>query len=121
MKKWKVIVLITLITVTTGCAIDNRSFFTRNVAFSDAQKLITQGKLENGLEKLEQAAREEPENNEMRTMLARVRDEVLGKLLSDADNMRFAGNLDQAEQGYLHILNLYPFNERAKDGVEAIK
>lgn len=121
MKKWKVIVLITLITVTTGCAIDNRSFFTRNVAFSDAQKLITQGKLENGLEKLEQAAREEPENKEMRTMLARVRDEVLGKLLLDADNMRFAGNLDQAEQGYHHILNLYPFNERAKDGVEAIK
>ena len=66
MKKWKVIVLITLITVTTGCAIDNRSFFTRNVAFSDAQKLITQGKLENGLEKLEQAAREEPENKEIR-------------------------------------------------------
>lgn len=121
MRSWRIIVLSILLAITTGCAIDNRSFFTRNIAFSEAQKLITQGKFENGLEKLEQAAREEPDNKEIRTMLARVRDEVLGKLLLDADNMRFAGNLDQAERGYHHILSQYPFNERAKDGVEAIK
>ncbi|MEQ1779013.1 MAG: secretin and TonB N-terminal domain-containing protein [Nitrosomonas sp.] len=121
MKKWKVIVLITLITVTTGCAIDNRSFFTRNVAFSDAQKLITQGKLENGLEKLEQAALEEPENKEIRIKLMSVRDQVLGKLLSEADSFLFTGDLKQAKQSYQRILSMYPVNERAKDGLEAVK
>jgi general secretion pathway protein D len=46
MKKWKVIVLITLFTVTTGCAINNRTFGTRNTAFDDGQKLIAQGQFE---------------------------------------------------------------------------
>jgi general secretion pathway protein D len=81
MKKWKVIVLITLITVTTGCAINNRTFGTRNVAFDDGQKLIAVGKYESGLVKLEQAAREEPENKEIRTVLIRLREEVTSKLL----------------------------------------
>ncbi len=121
MKSWRIIILSIVLAVTAGCAIDNRSFFTRNFAFSEAQKLIAQGKLESGLEKLEQAAREEPENKEIRTMLIRARDQVLGKLLFDADNLRFAGDLDQAERNYQRVLSMYPFNERAKEGIEALK
>ena len=121
MKSWRIIILSIVLAVTAGCAIDNRSFFTRNFAFSEAQKLIAQGKLESGLEKFEQAAREEPENKEIRTMLIRARDQVLGKLLFDADNLRFAGDLDQAERNYQRVLSMYPFNERAKEGIEALK
>ena len=121
MKSWKIIVLIILFAVAAGCAIDNRSFLVRNVAFSDGQKLIAEGKFERALEKLEQAAREEPENKEIRTMLMRLRDGLLGKLLFDADNLRFSGSLDQAEQQYQRILSLYPFNERATQGIEALK
>ncbi|PXW88946.1 general secretion pathway protein D [Nitrosomonas sp. Nm84] len=119
MKSWRIIVFSILLTITTGCAIDNKSFLLRNVAFSDAQKLVSEGKLESGLQKLEQAAREEPENKEIRTMLARLREDVLGKQLFEADNLLYAGELDQAEQRYQHILNNYPFNERAKDGIAA--
>ncbi|SFE59010.1 secretin and TonB N-terminal domain-containing protein [Nitrosomonas sp. Nm166] len=121
MKRWRIIALSILLAVTMGCAIDNRSFLTRNIAFSDSQKLVAEGKLEKGLEKLEQAAREEPENKEIRTMLMRLRDQVLGKLLIEADNLRYAGDLDQAEQGYQRVLSMYPFNERAKEGIEALK
>ncbi len=121
MKSWKIIALIILFAVTTGCAINNKTFGTRNIAFDDGQKLIAEGKFENGLEKIEQAAREEPENKEIRTVLIRIREEVIGKLLFEGDNFRFSGNLDQAEQSYQRILNLYPFHERAKEGNEAVK
>ncbi|PSJ17848.1 secretin and TonB N-terminal domain-containing protein [Nitrosomonas supralitoralis] len=121
MRSWKTIVLIILFTMTTGCAVNNKTFGTRNIAFSDGQKLIAEGKLEPALRKLEQAAREEPANREIRTLLIRVRDEVMGKLFIEADNLRNSGNLDQAEQEYLRILNEYPFHERAKEGIEAVK
>lgn len=121
MKSWRSIVLIILFIANTGCAINNRTFGTRNIAFDDGQKLITEGKFENGLAKIEQAAREEPENKEIRTVLIRVREEVIGKILFEADGFRFSGNLEQAEQQYQRVLNLYPFHERAKEGIEALK
>ena len=107
MKSWRIIVLSILLAVTTGCAINNRTFGTRNIAFDDGQKLIAEGKFENGLERLEQAAREEPENKEIRTLLIRLREEVLSKLLVEADNQRFSGNLDQAEQGIKFSLSKF--------------
>jgi general secretion pathway protein D len=121
MRNWRIIALSILLAITTGCAINNRTFGTRNVAFDEGQKLITAGQLENGLARLEQAAREEPKNLEIQTVLTRSRDEVIGKLLLEADNLRFSGNLNQAEQGYQRILNIYPFQQRAKEGIEAIQ
>lgn len=121
MKSWRIVVLIILFIAHTGCAINNRTFGTRNIAFDDGQKLITAGELERGLQKLEQAAREEPENKEIRTTLIRLREEVTAKILFEADSLRFAGNLEQAGQQYQRVLNLYPFHERAKEGLEAIE
>jgi general secretion pathway protein D len=120
MKSWRIIVLGILLAVTTGCAIDNKSFLNRNIALADGQKLLAQGKPETALEKFEQAAREEPDNKEIRAMLIRVRDEVIGKLLFEAENSKLSGNLDQAEQGYQRILDMYPFQERAKEGIQLI-
>lgn len=120
MKSWKIIILGILITAIAGCAINNRTFGTRNIAFDDGQKLITQGQLEAGLAKLEQAQREEPENREIQAVLLRSREEITAKLLFEAENIRFSGNLEQAEQTYQRILSLLPFNERAKEGIELI-
>ena len=120
MKSWKMMVLIILFISIAGCAINNRTFGTRNLAFDDGQKLIVQGQLENGLAKLEQARREEPENNEIRTVSIRLIGEVVGKLQFDAENLRLSGELERAEQAFQRILNLYPFNERAKEGIELI-
>ena len=100
MKSWRTIVLIILLALVAGCAINNRTFGTRNIAFDDGQKLIAQGQFESGLVKLEQALREEPENKEIRTVLIRIREDVISKILLEADNFRYAGELDQAEQQY---------------------
>lgn len=121
MKSWRIIVLIILFIANTGCAINNRTFGTRNIAFDDGQKLITAGELERGLQKIEQAAREEPENKEIRTVLIRAREEIIGKILFEADGFKFAGDLEQAKQQYQRVLNLYPFHERAKEGLEALE
>jgi general secretion pathway protein D len=121
MKSWKMIVLGILLVVTTGCAINNRTFGTRNIAFDDGQKLIAQGQVENGLGRLEQAAREEPDNQEIRTVLIRSREQAIGKILFETDNLRSNGDLQRAQQGYQRVLNIYPFNERAKEGIELIE
>jgi len=120
MKSWRIFFLITLFAVTAGCAINNKTFGTRNSAFDEGQKLIAQGQFENGLAKLEQARREEPENRDIQTVVLRLREEITGKLLFEAENLRYSGELDRATQAFQHILSLFPFNERAKEGLEAI-
>jgi general secretion pathway protein D len=120
MKSWRIFVLTILFVSMTGCAINNRTFGTRNTAFDDGQKLIAEGKFESGLSKLEQALREEPKNKEMQAVSLRLREEVIAKLLFEAENLRFTGDLERATQAYQRVLNLYPFNERAKAGIESI-
>jgi len=121
MRSWRIIILSILLAIATGCAINNKTFGTRNIAFDEGQKLITEGKFESGLQKLEEAAREEPENAEIRTVLRRSRDQINDQLLIDADNARFSGDLNKAEQNYQRVLNLAPFNERAKSGLVALE
>lgn len=120
MRSWNTIVLIILLISIAGCAINNRTFDTRNTAFDDGKKLIAQGQFENGLAKLEQARREEPENKEIQAVSIRLYEEVIGKLQFDAENLRLSGDLESAEKAFQRILNLYPFNERAKEGIEQI-
>lgn len=120
MKRWKIIVLSMLLAITAGCAIDNRTFATRNMAFDDGKKLIAAGQFESGIEKLDQARSEEPENRDIQTVVLRLREEVTGKLMFEAENLRFSGQLDRATQAFQRILRLFPFNERAKEGLESI-
>lgn len=95
-----------------GCASDK--------AFEEGKRLIAEGKMTPGLTSLEQAAREEPDNLEIRTVLARQREAVAGRLLTDADNARLSGKLDAAQQGYHDVLGINPRNERAHAGLAAL-
>lgn len=121
MKIWKCVVITLLIAVVAGCAINNKTFGTRNENFSEGKKLIEQGYFEQGLQKLQQASQEEPENREIQIELIRSGDEVATKLLFLADNYRFSGKLQEAEQTYTRILSMFPSHERAKEGVLALK
>lgn len=112
--------LLMLILLFSGCAINNKTFLNRNKTFEEGQRLIEMGELELGLMHLEQAAREEPDNKEIRTILARQRDTVLGQILADANNSRLSGELDFAEEKYQRILDLFPRNERVLAGLETI-
>jgi len=114
------VAFILLLVFISGCAISNKTFTTRNVAFIDGQQLIQEGQLELGLQKLEQAAQEEPENTEIRTVLIREREAIARLLLSDADNSRLSGDIDIAQQKYQYVIDLFPRNERAEAGLEAL-
>ncbi|MDR4513764.1 secretin and TonB N-terminal domain-containing protein [Nitrosomonas sp.] len=117
--KCAVFLLITTL-IISGCAINNKTFGTRNKAFEEGQLLIQNGELELGLLRLEQAAQEEPNNKEIRAVLTRQRDAVLGQMLTDAVNTRLSGDLDLAEEKFLRILDLFPRNERAQAGLDAV-
>lgn len=121
MKIFKVLVFILLLAVIKGCAINNKTYVTKNEKFIEGQELILNGELELGLQKLEQAAQEEPQNKEIRTVLMRQRDAVAGQMLIYADESRLAGELETAEDLYNHVLELFPRNEMAKAGLEAIE
>lgn len=114
------VLLLMLVLLLSGCAINNKTFLNRNKAFEEGKQLIEAGELELGLMRLEQAAREEPNNKEIRTVLVRERDSILGKMLFDADNSRAAGDLDLAEEKYYRILDYFPRNERVQAGLDAV-
>lgn len=117
MNTGKKIFLLLLFALVAGCATQ----MTRNPSFLEGKKLIAEGKLEEGLGKLEQAAREEPDNREVGATLARERDTIIGQVLFEADNARLAGNLDQADQNYQRVLDISANNERAREGLNAVE
>ncbi|MCC6917161.1 secretin and TonB N-terminal domain-containing protein [Nitrosomonas sp.] len=116
MNTGKKICVLLLFALTAGCALQT----TRNPSFLEGKRLIAEGQLEDGLGKLEQAAREEPDNREIGATLARERDTITGQVLFEADNARLSGNLDQADQGYLRVLGISANNKRAREGLDAV-
>lgn len=91
-----------------------------NKAFIEGKRLIAEGKTDMGLASLEEAARKEPGNLEIRTMLARQREAVAARHLLDADNARSKGDLAAAEEGYRRVLEINMHNERAQEGLAAL-
>ncbi|WP_430232983.1 FecR domain-containing protein [Nitrosomonas communis] len=116
MKSVRFFFIVLLLTLLMSCA----QLATRNRAFLEGQQLIAQGQLDAGLKKLEQAAYEEPDNREIRTVLTRQREAIANQILNEAENLRAAGNFDSAEQQYRHVQEITPNSERAKAGLEAL-
>jgi general secretion pathway protein D len=116
MKSSRIVLIVLLLTLLTSCA----TYTTRNQSFTEGQQLIAQGQLDAGLKKLEQAAHEEPNNKEIRTVLSREREAIISQMINEAENARFVKNLGVAEQKYRHILGINANNERAKAGLEAL-
>ncbi len=121
MRVKKYIVMVIMSFVLAGCAINNKTFGTKSETFGEAQELFLRGELVLGLQKLEQAAQEQPENKEIRTVLARQRDEVPIQMVMNANHFRLSGDLDTAEEMYHHILEFFPRHERAEAGLEALE
>ena len=90
------------------------------VAFQDGRTLITQGRIEEGLARLEVAMRENPDRLEYRTFYLRSRDLYLAQLLAAADHARNAGQLAEAETLYQRALGRDPHNVRALAGLQAL-
>ena len=78
------VLLAVLLVMFGGCA-------TKNEAYTEAKQLLAEGKIDTGLASLEEAARKEPDNLEIRAMLARQREAIAARHLLDADSARSAG------------------------------
>ena len=90
MKIGRYFVLVLIATAFSGCA--------ANKDFEEGKRLIADGKLDTGLASLEKAAREDPQNLEIRTVLVRQREAAATRLLTEGDNARAAGDFDGAER-----------------------
>lgn len=108
----KYIVVALILATFAGCA--------TNQAFVEGKRLIAEGQTDMGLASLEEAARKEPDNIEIRAVLLRQREAVAGRMLLEADSARSSGDLAGAEQGYRRVLELNQHNERARAGLTAL-
>lgn len=117
----KYVVISMMFVLLVGCATNNKTFETKNEAFIEGEQLIVNGEFEDGLQLLEQAALEEPDNKEIRAVLARQRENIHRLLVLDADHVRFSGDLENAEKMYHRILEVFPRHERAQAGLDLVE
>lgn len=111
-KRWPPGLVAALALLVAGCA--------GGMAYRDGKGLLVEGKMEEGLEKLEQAIRLDPENLEFRVGYLNARDASIGGLLANAQREASAGHADVAEALYRRINQLDPHNRRAIDGVAGL-
>jgi general secretion pathway protein D len=95
-----------------GCAANER--------FREGRDLLEAGNVDEGLALIEQAAKADPEDREIRNYYLRNRAVAVQRYVAIGDNARGVGALDQAEAGYRAALRFDPANARAKAGLAAV-
>lgn len=106
-------VLLITLTVLAGCATDQ--------AFREGERLIREGRTEEGLKQLEQAVKAQPGNIEFRTAYIRNREAHIARLLLEGDAALKDGRLEEAQARYRDVLRLHPENPRAPAGLAAVE
>jgi general secretion pathway protein D len=86
----------------------------------DGLALLAEGRDEDGLTKLAEATRAEPDNLSYRADLLRGREQTVSRLLAAANSDRAAGHRAAARAAYERILRIDPGNSRAALGIEAL-
>src|SRR5258708_2803185 len=109
----KRIATVFLVLVLTACAGER--------VYQDGIALIDEGRIEEGLAKIEEASRLEPDNRAYRQGYFRQRDLALQRVFTLADTARQQGRFDVAEEGYRRVLALDAQNARAKSGLGALQ
>lgn len=82
---------------------------------------VQEGRYEEGLKKLEQAAAESPGNAMYRLDLKAKREEAIRTLIADADRARSIEKFDEAEQIYRRVIGIEAGNDRALRGLELLE
>lgn len=90
------------------------------MAYRDGKDLVAQGKAEEGLAKLQEAARHDPGSAEYRMAYLSTRDRILSSYLEQADRLAVAGKWTEAEKLYQRTLALDPASERGRAGMRAV-
>lgn len=108
----RVSIALFILIVLSGCASERLN--------KDGLKLISEGQYEEGVSKLEQAAKSEPSNLHYRAQFINKREEVINRLLVNADQERATERLDEADKLYRRVLTITPSNVRAGTGLAEI-
>jgi len=87
---------------------------------TEGEKLLAEGKTEEGLAVLEQAARDNPTSAEARGAYQTAKQAVLETLLAQAEAERAAGRYDEAEADYRRVARLDPSSPYAPNGIAAV-
>ena len=83
----------------------------------DAVVLIERGYYEEGLARLEEKVRREPGDADARISLAVQRDQVIARLLAEAETARSGGRHEEAAAIHARLLRIDPDNARAAEGL----
>ena len=81
---------------------------------------LDHGSYEEGVAKLEQAAKEDPNNLSYRLDLRARKEGAVQQLIAAADSARASGKPDVAEVNYHRVLVIEPGNDRARRGLEGV-
>jgi general secretion pathway protein D len=91
-----------------------------NESFRSGREMVEAGNTEEGLARLEEAMKADPNDREIRNFYLRNRDMAVQRYLQAGDNARAAGALEQAAAAYQSAQRFNPDNARAKEGLEAL-
>lgn len=91
------------------------------LAHRDGMSLMSEGRPEEALAKLDQASKEAPGNLEFKVHFLNARDAVVGRLLGNAQAERNAGRLDEAEALYKRVLRIDSGKVQATAGLAAVE
>lgn len=97
----------------TGCAAQR--------VYEDGLALFDAGKVEEGLARIEEAARMEPQSRQYRQAYLRQRDIALQRELALGEGARRQGQWEAAEAAYRRMIALDRDNSRATAGLEALR
>src|SRR5882672_5904732 len=114
---WKVTrrgrIVLLLLALVSACA-------TVPPEVDEGKRLIAEGRYDEGLAKLANAARQYPQNAEVRNNFVMQREAIVGAFVRDADTLRQIGDLDTAEVRYRRALNLDPTSPTVRTGLDAV-
>lgn len=110
---WCCVVLFVLaLGMLGGCAADKLN--------REGLQLLEEGRYEEGLAKLQDAAKAEPDNMNYRIELRRIREQIVNRQLAEAAEERATNHRERAKDIYRLILKLDPKNKRATDGLDEL-
>jgi len=101
-----------ILLLTAACATDPN--------YEEGRRLLQAGFEEEGLARLAQSARDNPEDRRMRFEWMRQRDLQVNRMLVQAETARVNGQLDDAASAYWRALQIDPANVRARAGFDSI-
>ena len=101
-----------LLLLLSGCA--------GQQAYRDGRELIAQDQVPAGLQKLQEALRQDPGNAQYRSAYLQARERATGSRLQQAERQAQAGQGELARASFMSVLEIDAQNERANIGLRAL-